>query len=372
MTRSRKWFSAVLALAALMLAAGCEKRPTGFDPNPNMPEGATSADVKLVTYRNVAWPVLVLDTESGNTQLVGASAFDGPEDTPLLLVLDGTPSNTFEMYRRDDGGRFVRTTDFLIQSKFKFVNFGFEEFFSPDLTPSHYSPPTYLARGLLDGVATHASPLSNESRMGNAVPDFLPITYNGNLQPLDSLFTISWIGVPGAVGYWIHVFELPIPSAHALLASLPAPLAYKTAGDLLIGFYAGNNPGGSIQYRLGDPLFRLKMERPLLGHDYYVRITGVDESGQVVAQTAGDLANVALTADLASLLPPDFPPDKSRLFFFTGGARVTRRHLSRGDASVIAGGTGESATAVSHIADLRFPVIRPLSRRSKLPIPSHP
>ena len=46
MTRFRKWLSAVLALAALMLAAGCEKRPTGFDPNPNMPEGAKAEHVR--------------------------------------------------------------------------------------------------------------------------------------------------------------------------------------------------------------------------------------------------------------------------------------------------------------------------------------
>ena len=373
MTRSRKWFRAVLALAALMLAAGCEKRPTGFDPNPSRPEGVTSADVKLVTFRNAALRVLVRDYASPNIDSVsvGALAFDGPESMPLLLVFDGTPSNSFELFRRDDGGRFQRTTDFPIQSHFKFVNEGFEEFFTPDVAPSHYAPATYLARGLLDGLSTHASPLSNESVMASA--GVVPITYNGDLQPLDSLFTIAWIGVPGAVGYWIHAFEKPIAGAQRLLSALPSPVAYFTTGDLLIGFYAGNNPGGTISYRLGQPLFTLKSRAPLLGHDYYIRVSGVDATGQVIAQTVGDLDSLSLSADLAFLAPPSFTAEKTKVYFSIGGTKVARRALPHGPASVISGEPGDASpvgTLERHVADLHFPVIRPIQTYSRVTRPA--
>ena len=359
MTRSRTWYPVVVALGALALAAGCEKRPTGFDPTPNSPEGVSSPDVHLIAYRNATLRVLVRDYASTNLDsvAVGDQAFIGAPTMPLLLVLDGTPANVFEMYRRDDGGRFVRTTDFPIQSKFKYVNAGFEEFFTTDPVPGRFSPSSYLARGLLDGVATHASPLSNESRLSQ--PDVLPITYNGDHQPLDSLFVISWVGVPGAVGYWIHAFEKPIAGGQRLQMALPSPIAYLTAGDLLIGYYAGNNPNAQIQYRLGQPLFKLKSTAPLLGRDYYIRISGVDSTGQVIAMTPGDLDSLALSADLAFLAPPSYTPEKTKVYFSLGGTRVTRRTLQRGPAGVGSGEPAAQGTIERHVADLRFPAIRP-------------
>ena len=359
MTRSRKWCAVALALAALALAAGCEKRPTGFDPNPASPEGAPSADVKLITFHNAPLSVTALDYASPDLSqtTVGVSAFAGAPSLPLLLVLDGTSANTFETYRRDDAGRFVRTTDFPLQSKFKFVNAGFEEFFTPDPAPSRYSPPSYLARGLLDGVATHASPLSNESRLVQS--DVLPIVYNGLQDPRDSLFVISWIGVPGAVGYWIHAFEKPNAGSQRLIMSLPAPIAYLTAGDLLIGYYQGNNPGGTVSYRLGDPLFKLKSGPPLVGHDYFIRISGVDATGQVIAQTPGDVDSISMSPDLAFLAPPTFSAEKTKLFFENGGTKVARRPPF-GIGSVVAGESAGAATIERHIADVRFPVAGPI------------
>ena len=327
MTRWIKLFAALLALGALAVAAGCEKRPTGFDPNPNAPEGTPSANSRLLAYRNAALRVLARDYASQNIDSVevGAKAFAGDATMPLLLLLDGTPANSYELYRRDGGGKFQRTGDYTLQSATKYVNVGFEVFFGTDPTPGTYAPPTYLARGLVDGVASHASPLSNEGRL--VFPDVQPITYNGDHQPFDSLFVVSWIGVPGATGYWIHIYEKPIPSGQRLLSSLPAPIAYVTAGDLFLGFRAGNNPGGSVQFRMGDTagLFVLKSHAPLIGHDYLVRVTGVDTDGQVIAQTPGDLDSLSLSADLAFLAPPTYSAEKTKLFFSLGGTKVARR-----------------------------------------------
>ena len=369
MTRFPRKSAVALALCALALTAGCDERPSGFDPNPNAPEGVPSPDVRLVAYRNAALRVMVRDYASTNIDsvVVGAQAFVGATSMPLLLVLDGTPSNSFEMFRKDDGGQFVRTTDYPLQSVFKYVNANYETFFTADAAPGRYAPPTYMARGLLDGVATHASPLSNEGRLPQ--PDVLPITYNGDLQPLDSLFTLSWIGVPEAVGYWIHAFEKPISAGQRLLTALPAPISYLTAGDLLIGFHYGNNPGGSMRYRLGSELFKLKSTPPLLGRDYYVRITGVDMNGQVIAQTPGDLDSISLSADIAYLAPPTFTPEKTKVFFSIGGTRVARRQLAHGPAGVAAGAPAGPGTPQRHVAPVVFPVIRPLESSATTPHP---
>ncbi len=362
-TRKLATLPALFALLALASALGCEKRPTGLDPNPNAPEGVRSADARLLASHNLALRVLVRDYASTNVDSAefGAQAFAGPTSMPLLLLLDGTVANSFELYRRDGAGKFQRTGDYTLQSVVKYVNVGYELFFSTDPAPGSYSPPSYLARGLVNGVASHQSPLSNESHL--AGPGLLPITYNGDLQPLDSLFVVSWVGVPGAVGYWVHIYEKPIAGGERLLSSLPSPIAYVTAGDQFLGYRAGNNPGGSVQFRLGDPsLLTLKYHPPLLGHDYQVRVSGVDATGQVIAQTPGDLDSLSLSADIAFLAPPSYSPEKTKVFFSLGGTRVARRRLAPritdGDAGQ-ASAPAPGLTLERNIPQVRFPFIGP-------------
>ena len=173
MTRFSRILAAALAVVSLVLAAGCEQRPTGYDPNPNSPEGVPTAAAQLLAYRNAGLRVLARDYQSANIDSAEsfAQAFPGPTTMPLLLLLDGTPANTFELYRINGGGKFERTADYPLQSIFKYVNAGYESFFSTDPSPGTYAPPSYLARGLVNGVASHQSPLSNEGQ--------LSITYRG-------------------------------------------------------------------------------------------------------------------------------------------------------------------------------------------------
>ena len=368
MTRFPKWFVPALLLGALAAAGACEKRPTGFDPNPNRPEGVTTTAAQLVGYRNQALRVMIRDYASTNIDsvVVGVSAFPGATTMPLLLLFDATQSNQYEMYRRDAGGRFQRTADFDLDSHFKYISAGVETYFTTDPDPGPYQPPTYLARGVLNGIATHDSPLSNEAQMLQT--DLPQVTYNGELFPTDSLFTLSWIGVPGAAGYWIHAYEKPIASGQRVLCAIPAPLSYLTATDLLIGYYNGNNPGGSVQYKLGSPgLLTLRSNPPIVGHEYCVRITAVDGTGQVIAQTPGDLDSLSMTADLAYLAPPTFSQDKSKMFFSLGGPRVTRRPPTHLPASVT--GPADPAAGLApaglpgpgerHVATVTFPAVTP-------------
>lgn len=356
MTRFSRKYAVAAALLALVAAAGCESRPTGFDPNPDRPEGTPSANARLVSYRNHALRVMVRDYASADIDSIvhAVRAFPGDATMPLLLLMDGTAASAFEMYRRNDAGKFERTSDAAVTSRFKYVSSGFEEFFTTDPAPSSFAPTSYIARGLVDGVATHQSPLSNEVQLTQA--DLEPITYNGNLFPLDSLFTVSWVGVPNAVGYWVHIYEKPISGAERMRSAFPSPIAYQTAADLLIAYRDGNNPGGSVSFQLGDPtLLTLKRTAPLLGHDYLVRVSGVDATGQVIAQTPGDLDSLGLSADLAYLLGPTMVIDKAKVFFSLGGTKVARRRL--GHVTSGAGEAGLPSGHVQHVTRLGFPTI---------------
>jgi len=363
MTRFPKWWIPALLLGTLALAGACEKQPTGYDPDPNRPEGVTTTQAKLVAYRNQALRVMIRDYASTNIDsvVVGVSAFPGATTMPLLLLFDQTQSNQFEIYRRDGGGRFQRTTDFDLDSHFKYISAGVETYFTTDPQPGSYQQPTYLGRGVLNGIAKHQSPLSNEAHMLQT--DLPPILYNGELFPLDSLFTLSWVAVNGAAGYWIHAYERPIAAGQRLTSSIPAPLSYQVSSDLLIGYLDGNNPGGAMTYKLGSPgLLTLKSTAPLLGHEYVVRITAVDPTGQVIAQTPGDLDSTAMSADLAFLAPPEFSPDKSKVFFSLGGPKVTRRSLNHGPALLAgpeASMAAPSGPGERHIANVTFPFMTP-------------
>ena len=363
MTRYLRKSAVLAALLALVAAAGCETRPTGLDPNPDRPEGVPTANARLLSYRNYGLRVMLRDYGSANIDSVvlSATALPGSSQMPLLLIMDGTAANTFEMYRRDNGGKYERTSDATLPSRFKYINAGYEEFFTPDPAPSGFAPSSYLARGLVNGDATHSSPLSNEGQITQTALE--PITYSGELFPLDSLFRVSWVGVPNAVGYWIHIYEKPIAGFERLLSSYPAPIAYETAGDLLIAFRPGNAPGGTLTFRMGTypDMLVLKSGPPLLGHEYQIRVSGVDATGQVIAQTPGDLDSLGLSSDLAYLMPPSFHADKTKLFFSLGGTKVARRAplgpagIAAGDAAGAVGVQGR----VQHVTRLGFPTIAP-------------
>jgi hypothetical protein len=360
MTRSSKQCVVLLALVALAATTGCEKRPTGVGSISTAPEGIRATDARLLAFRNTPRRVMVRDYQSTNIDsvVVQASPFAGSANMPLLMLVDGTAANSVELYRRSGGGAFERTRDFPLQNTVKFVNTGYELYFSTDPSPGPYTPSSYVTRGLVDGVASRQSPLSNEALITSL--GLLPILYNGSRHPIDSLFAVSWIGVPNAAGYWVHLYEKPLSGGERLKSAYPAPIAYTTAGDLLIGYRAGNNPGGPVSFNLGDPsLLTIKSRAPLVGHEYLVRISAVDNSGHVFAQTPGDLDSLPLSPDLAYLAPSSFSTEKSKIFYSLGGVSVARQiPVPAGPAAVLAPeNLGADLTIERHVPLSPFPFV---------------
>jgi len=94
----------------------------------------------------------------------------------------------------------------------------------------------------------------------------------------------------------------------------------------------------------------------------------VDPTGQVIAQTPGDLDSLSMSADLAYLAPPSFSAEKSKMFFSLGGPKVARRTLAHGPALVAGPGSAAGqpqagpalqGTVQRHIANVPFPAVRP-------------
>ena len=191
---------AATAIALLAIAAsGCAKKVTSVDSNYTQVEGVPNPEVQLVVWPDLAntltdyaretvpntTPVEINDVILGVEPIyaVGANA-------QRLAVLDGSTAGAFQLFRRENGGGFRQFQTFPLQASRRWLDTHSEFYSANDLTGSGFAPPTYVARGLVEGVATTASPLSNVA-LSNVVPA-RTIVYRGAAEPTDSLFRMSW------------------------------------------------------------------------------------------------------------------------------------------------------------------------------------
>jgi hypothetical protein len=127
------------------------------------------------------------------------------------------------------------------------------------------------------------------------------IPYTGISAPADSLFEMSWLAVPGAIGYWLHVYQfLEAQQADQIISGVPAPMYVEKSRDFFFGFVAAP----STSYKLGDPdgaeIFTQKVT--LRAQVYLVRVAAVDSEGRLIAYTFGDFG-VAFAGEGYSLFP---------------------------------------------------------------------
>ena len=155
MTRFSRILAAALAVVSLALAAGCEKRPTGYDPNPNSPEGVPAVDARLLAYRNAVRCGVTTPTPIDSA----GSRRRSPARRPCRCCCCSTGRQHVRalpsQWRGTSSARGLRAA-----GVFKYVNAGYEFSSAPTLPGSAHRHRTWRAgrgRG-----ATPESPLSNE------------------------------------------------------------------------------------------------------------------------------------------------------------------------------------------------------------------
>ena len=319
----RAW-RAVLALAlgttTLVLALGsCAKKITSVDPSYTMPEGRLTPDAQLVAWYEAQLPLVgfvdkggpvgpdredccrerlqvdIADSAAGTTSLAVR-----PAGTIRTLIFDRKPATAFRPMRREANGGFRAILDHPLLPARKWLESRWEIYAYDDPTPSGFSPPTYVGRGIVSGTESADSPLTNTGII--AQDDFGDITYTGNCRPCDSLFTLRWSPVPGAARYWLHVYQLQGTSSDfdQLRSAFAAPINTIRARDFLVAYI----DAGATSYRLGDTtrtdIVKLTERvwgwpldsRPRKQQAYLVRIAAVDASGRLIAFTRGNYGRV--------------------------------------------------------------------------------
>lgn len=255
--RGRTWAPVALAIiAAWFVAAGCASRVTKVDASYDMPEGTASAKVRLFLWEagTTSMPVYQDETPLGpspNDPLVRTETIFGePLGTIQGLVIDGTEANQFEILRREPGGGYRAYQDFDLMPIRKWIPEQWEAYQFLDHDPSSFQPPSYIGRGVVDGLESKLAPLSNEARVASGTLGNIDI--NVTAAP-DTISIVNWTQVTGATDYLIHIYEFRFASVSQQQKSgLPSPLYVGQSRDhFLLWFHW--QPGMSVpRYKLGD------------------------------------------------------------------------------------------------------------------------
>jgi len=340
--------TALVAMAALMVAAaGCSKKiPSGpFGAYlVAYPEGVRdslqNSPSDLVVWPDV--PLLVTEirtdkadkltyfyvSRSGLTESKGEfdippSPLPPPPPPPPSFfsgfafgeIMDYVQASGYQMFRDEDGGGYRSFNDFPLSPERRFTDRSYygtpsgavvmppaQFFVFSDATPAHIPARSYVGRAEVSRVTGSAYPLTNRGTTPDttAIPDMqytglvgLPGDPDTGPAPPDSLLALSWSTVPGAAGYWVHIYQKRTDahtSGDAEEIAQPAPIATGKVRDKFIGFF----PAPRTAYKLGDPVppgARILVYRVLLGlQEVLIRVSAVDASGRLIAMisTSGD------------------------------------------------------------------------------------
>ncbi len=300
----------ILGLAALALPvviASCSKKITTVDADYTSLEGTPNADTQMFAWSDTPTEVRYFDdlaspgpSETDTLLQIVPTYRTGPGAVQTML-LDGSAASGFEFFHAASNGGLEPMRDFVVNSPRKWLDSHWELYELSDVSPTGYSPATYVARGLLAGQANAASPLSNAARV--TTPTSRMLQYIGSAIPSDSLFTMEWAPVTGAAGYWIHVYQFR-PDAtidEAIASGTPSPVWNGKVRDQFVGYVAAP----ATSYKLGSPGAKvLTFKPPLFGQEYLVRITAVDAQGQVLAFIGTDLTHVTYDPVIQAIRGP--------------------------------------------------------------------
>jgi hypothetical protein len=290
----RTALAAALVLGALALA-GCAEKVTNVDAGYTAPEGRYDTNALMVVYPDVPITVETFkdllpdgpdtgdELQSTELRYIAQGALHG-------VILDGTPATGYQVLRREANGGYAQLEDYALSPVARFFDSHWELYAFSDGSPSGFSPPSYMGRGIVSGAVTPLSPLTNVGQVGAG--DVANLVYTAYPFPQDSNITMTWNEVPGAAGYWIQIYQFMGGTREKLLSAQPAPFVFSDARNYFVGYLPA--PAGS--YTLNQPGALVLFQRGLLmKSEYLVRISAVNDQGELIAFTYGDYAYLRTT-----------------------------------------------------------------------------
>ncbi|HYM81367.1 MAG TPA: hypothetical protein VEY91_08135 [Candidatus Limnocylindria bacterium] len=297
---SRRWTALVMIGAfAVFGALGCAERITSVDPSFTTVEGVPSPS-QLVVFADlpnqgyVYRDTLESGPSNGDYLLEVRDFYTFGPGVVRGMIFDYTPAAAYQVFRRTGNGGFQQIRDFRLTEKKQWVDSQSELYTFFDTTPASWPSVTYVGRGVVADAVTPSSPLTNVADV--VLADVDTVHYEGERFPSDSLFTIEWLPVAGAAGYWLQVYQLRADLRtfnERALSGAPAPIYADKATDLLVAYV----PAPFTSYQLGTagpPGTRvLHRRQTFFNFQYVVRVSAVGSSGELLAYT-GENSDVAV------------------------------------------------------------------------------
>ena len=298
---ARRGTFAALAIAFLALLPGCSKKMTSVDPSYTTPDGTLSPNSRLIVYPdlpNVRSYYLDLPPPGPDP----GDPFDhaltyrvGAPTTVHGVILDGTAANGYQVLRRETNGGLRVLKDYVSSPLQRWLDSGWELYAFDDPDTTRGLPPTYEARGVVQGVVSRSSPISGLSTLADTTLADISISIvygdQGQIPPppyIDSLFTVKWTAVPNAASYLFDVYQLRgdlRTEDEIALSGVPQPVYFGKTRDLYIALL----PPTVTQYKLGDPGLILTRAQTFYGQTYAVRVCALDSQGRMIGFSSGDV-----------------------------------------------------------------------------------
>lgn len=283
----------VAPLATVILVAlamtGCTKKVTNVDTSYTAPEGQYSTDARLIVHPDApitveTWTDILPDGPGPEDILASTEQVSLAPGALHGVILDGTPASGYQVLRREGNGGYAQLKDYVLNPVARFLDSQWEIYAFNDAQPSDFSPPSYVGRGVVAGVVTPTSPLTNASELVSS--DIATLQYTGEATPSDSNITMSWQAVPGAAGYWIQIYQFKGGTLESILRSVqPAPFVLSEVRNFFVGYVAAP----ATEYKLGEPGAQVLLKRTLLNLvEYRVRVVAVNARGELMAFSYGN------------------------------------------------------------------------------------
>jgi len=261
----------------------------------------------------------VVNETSSDTLVIPTRTFTVYRSGPGVmhgLIVDYVQASGYQMFRQEDGGGYRAFSDFALAATKRWSDRSYyggaagtvvlppaQLYAFADLTPAAIPLRGYVGRAVVAGVTGSGYPLTNHGAAPDTtgIPSLrytgltgLPGNPDSGPAPPDSLIAMSWDAVPGAAGYWVHIYQKRADiraSEEAMVIAHPSPIAAGKARDLFVGYF----PAPLTAYKLGSPVpagSRVLVYRVLIGlQEVLIRVSAVDASGRMIATTgsAGDM-----------------------------------------------------------------------------------
>jgi hypothetical protein len=273
-----------LALA-LILVPGCAKKATA--PNSRtLPEGLQDGQLLMMGWREQpSYSFTIADPgtpENPFDDRLSAYAEDfhmGP-GVVRSATFDGSPANAMEPFRIGSDGNAQAVFDFLLAPSLRFIGLNTDLYQFDDPNPTGATP-SYVGRGLVDGLATVTSPVSNVIRVSGTIDETLDFLVTPKLFAGDSVLKIRYTEDPRATFYVVEVNDagavLGNGSSYAFerrARAIPSPLQPGTRP--LSSLFAVLPPG------VGSTGISTAISSPVWPIPFYIRVSAYDADGRMV------------------------------------------------------------------------------------------